>query len=36
MILRIMQLTTLLGLHAFARRHEVYFGLQYAAAMAAL
>jgi hypothetical protein len=36
MILRIVQLTTMLGLNAFARHHEVYFGLKYAAAMTAL
>ena len=36
MILRAVQLTTLLGLYAFARHHEVYFGLKYAAAMTAL
>jgi hypothetical protein len=36
MILRIVQLTTMLGLYAFARYHEVYFGLKYAAAMTAL
>jgi len=36
MILRIVQGTTMLGLYAFARHHEVYFGLKYAAAMTAL
>lgn len=36
MLLRIIQLTTMLGLYAFARHHEVYFGLKYAAAMTAL
>lgn len=36
MILRTVQLTALLGLYAFARHHEVYFGLKYAAAMTAL
>jgi hypothetical protein len=36
MILRIVRGTTMLGLYAFARHHEVYFGLKYAAAMTAL
>jgi hypothetical protein len=36
MMLRVVQLTTLLGLYAFARHHDVYFGLKYAAAMTAL
>lgn len=36
MMLRIVQLTIMLGLYAFARYHDVYFGLKYAAAMTAL
>lgn len=36
MILRIAQITAMLGLYALARHHEVYFGLKYAAAMTAL
>jgi hypothetical protein len=36
MMLRIVQLTTMLGLYALARYYEVYFGLKYAAAMTAL
>ncbi|GAB1344407.1 hypothetical protein [Gemmatimonas sp.] len=35
-MLRIVQVATMLSLYAFARRHEVYFGLKYAAAMTAL
>jgi len=35
-MLRIVQVATMLGLYAFARHHEVYFGLKYAAAMTAL
>ena len=36
MILRIVQVTTMLGLYAFARHHEVYMGPKYTAAMTAL
>lgn len=36
MVLRIVQLTSLLGLYAFARHYDVYFGLKYAGAMTAL